>query len=54
MRRPPPPEGVKSLGEPSLACERERERELVVGQWSLVPWFAKTAKLPCPPLQCAL
>ena len=23
-------------------------RELVVGQWSLVPWFAKTAKLPYP------
>ena len=22
------------------------ERELVVGQWALVPWFAKTAKLP--------
>lgn len=22
------------------------ERELVVGQWGLVPWFAKTAKLP--------
>lgn len=21
-------------------------RELVVGQWSLIPWFAKTAKLP--------
>ena len=25
---------------------RERERELVVGQWGLIPWFAKTAKLP--------
>ncbi len=24
------------------------ERELVVGQWALVPWFAKTAKLPFP------
>ena len=24
------------------------ERELVVGQWALVPWFAKTAKLPYP------
>lgn len=23
-------------------------RELVVGQWALVPWFAKTAKLPYP------
>ena len=22
------------------------ERDLVVGQWALVPWFAKTAKLP--------
>lgn len=22
------------------------ERELVVGQWALVPWFSKTAKLP--------
>ena len=22
------------------------ERELVVGQWALVPWFAKTARLP--------
>lgn len=22
------------------------QRELVVGQWALVPWFAKTAKLP--------
>jgi len=26
----------------------EYARELVVGQWSLVPWFAKTAKLPYP------
>ena len=24
----------------------EATRELVVGQWALVPWFAKTAKLP--------
>ena len=24
------------------------ERELVVGQWALVPWFAKTAKLTFP------
>ncbi len=24
------------------------QRELVVGQWSLIPWFAKTAKLPYP------
>ena len=24
------------------------KRELVVGQWSLVPWFAKTPKLPYP------
>ena len=24
------------------------ERELVVGQWALVPWFAKAAKLPYP------
>lgn len=24
------------------------ERELVVGQWALVPWFAKTAKLTYP------
>ncbi len=24
------------------------ERELVVGQWSLVPWFAKTARLSYP------
>ena len=24
------------------------ERELVVGQWALVPWFAKTAKLSYP------
>ena len=24
----------------------EFERELVVGQWALVPWFAKSAKLP--------
>jgi len=24
------------------------ERELVVGQWALVPWFAKTPKLPYP------
>jgi putative SOS response-associated peptidase YedK len=23
-------------------------RELVVGQWALVPWFAKTARLPYP------
>jgi putative SOS response-associated peptidase YedK len=26
----------------------EPSRELVVGQWSLVPWFAKTAKLSFP------
>ncbi len=26
----------------------EYRRELVVGQWALVPWFAKTAKLPYP------
>ena len=26
--------------------EVEYSRELVVGQWALVPWFAKTAKLP--------
>ena len=26
----------------------EFERELVIGQWSLVPWFAKSAKLPYP------
>ena len=26
----------------------EYARELVVGQWSLVPWFAKTPKLPYP------
>jgi putative SOS response-associated peptidase YedK len=24
------------------------ERELVIGQWALVPWFAKTPKLPYP------
>ena len=24
----------------------EYQRELVVGQWALVPWFAKTPKLP--------
>lgn len=24
----------------------ENEREFVVGQWGLIPWFAKTAKLP--------
>ena len=24
------------------------QRELVVGQWALVPWFAKVAKLPYP------
>jgi putative SOS response-associated peptidase YedK len=26
----------------------EFRRELVVGQWALVPWFAKTSKLPYP------
>lgn len=26
----------------------EARRELVLGQWSLVPWFAKTSKLPYP------
>ena len=26
----------------------EDQRELVVGQWALVPWFAKTAKLSYP------
>lgn len=26
----------------------EPQRELIVGQWALVPWFAKTAKLPYP------
>jgi len=28
------------------APETARERELVVGQWALVPWFAKSATLP--------
>lgn len=26
--------------------ETEPQRELVVGQWNLIPWFAKAAKLP--------
>ena len=30
------------------AARDSGERELVVGQWSLVPWFAKTAKLAYP------
>ena len=36
---------------PFIRAARDRasaERELVVGQWSLVPWFAKTAKLTYP------
>ena len=24
------------------------ERELVLGQWGLIPWFAKESKLSCP------
>jgi putative SOS response-associated peptidase YedK len=27
------------------AASESNERELVVGQWGLIPWFAKTAKL---------
>lgn len=30
----------------ALRDATEPERELVVGQWGLIPWFAKTAKLP--------
>ena len=32
---------------PFLRADREKplSRELVIGQWGLVPWFAKTAKL---------
>ncbi len=36
---------------PFIRAARHRatlERELVVGQWALVPWFAKTPKLPYP------
>jgi putative SOS response-associated peptidase YedK len=36
---------------PFLRAARQpahQPHELVVGQWSLVPWFAKTAKLPYP------
>jgi putative SOS response-associated peptidase YedK len=28
------------------AVPESSERALVVGQWGLIPWFAKTAKLP--------
>jgi len=38
----------RSLG-PFIRAARdssEPERELVIGQWGLIPWFAKTAKLP--------
>ena len=39
----PPPVGVKETWDgPAFPCERE----LVVGQWALVPWFAKAVKLP--------
>jgi len=34
----------RALG-PFVRAGAEGERELVVGQWSLIPWFAKTAKL---------
>lgn len=30
---------------PFFRCSRAGERELVVGQWGLVPWFAKAPKL---------
>lgn len=44
---PPGPVFPRSLG-PFIRPMREAsepERELVVGQWGLIPWFAKTAKL---------
>ena len=34
----------RALG-PFIRAGSDRERELVVGQWGLIPWFAKTAKL---------
>ncbi|WP_418315783.1 SOS response-associated peptidase [Piscinibacter sakaiensis] len=42
---PPGPIFPRSPG-PFVRLDREREVEVVVGQWGLVPWFAKTAKLP--------
>ncbi len=42
---PPGPIFPRAPG-PFLRFDREREVEIVVGQWGLVPWFAKAAKLP--------
>jgi len=44
---PPGPVFPRALG-PFVRTAREAtepEREIVVGQWGLIPWFAKTAKL---------
>ena len=45
---PPGPVFPRAQG-PFIRAARDAagpERELVVGQWALVPWFAKAAKLP--------
>lgn len=42
---PPGPIFPRAPG-PFVRLDREREPEVVVGQWGLVPWFAKAARLP--------
>src|SRR5690606_27895936 len=37
--------GVFPRGTGPFVRARDGEREIVVGQWGLVPWFAKTPKL---------
>jgi putative SOS response-associated peptidase YedK len=46
---PWPAEAFPRYAAPFIRARRdagEEQRELVLGQWSLVPWFAKTPKLP--------
>jgi putative SOS response-associated peptidase YedK len=44
-RRAAPAAGAEAASASAAAGE---QAELVLGQWSLVPWFAKTPKLPYP------
>jgi hypothetical protein len=52
---PPGPVFPRGLGAFVRAARDESEyrREGVAGQWGLVPWFAKTAKLPYSTNNCS-
>lgn len=40
-------DGVRDRGQlPQGGTSADVDREVVIGQWALIPWFAKSAKLP--------